>query len=80
MVRRCRPERRRDGADRDQWIRQVADSLSSAGQAEGKLDGPGMKRLASLETQIVKYMPGSGLAAYIAFRRLQAGYSVRLAT
>lgn len=65
---------------RDPWIRQVADSLSSAAQAQGKADGSGLTRLGSLEGQIVKYMPGSDLAAYVTFRKMQAAYSIALNT
>ncbi|MBY0232217.1 MAG: redoxin domain-containing protein [Gemmataceae bacterium] len=65
--------------EREQWYRQVADSLSSAAQAEGKMDGSGGRRLMSLEEQIAKAVPGSNLAGYVVFRRLQAGYSSALA-
>jgi len=63
--------------ERDPWIRQVADSLSSAVQA-GPTDKVPATRLASLEEQLVKHMPSSNLAAYVSFRRMQADYSVQL--
>jgi hypothetical protein len=66
--------------ERDPWIRQLADSLSSAAQAEGKATSAGLTRLGSLETQLVKYMPGANLTAYVTFRRLQAEYSISLST
>ncbi len=65
---------------RDPWIRQVADSLSSAAQAQAKADGTGLSRLGVLEAQLVKYMPGSDLAAYVTFRKLQSAYSIALST
>lgn len=65
-------------SERDPWIRQVADSLSSAAQAAGALPCPGMTRLLSLEKQLVGYMPGSNLAGYVVFRKLQAEYSIAL--
>jgi hypothetical protein len=63
---------------RDPWIRQVADSLSSAAQSSSPGDQTASKRLASLEAQLVKYMPGSNLTAYVAFRAMQADYSRKL--
>ncbi len=67
-------------AQREPFIRQVADSLSTAAQAGTKLDAPAFKRLASLEKQLVKHVPGANLTAYVAFRNMQADYSVRIAT
>jgi thiol-disulfide isomerase/thioredoxin len=64
--------------ERDPWYRQDADSLSSAAQAAGTATSAGLTRLAKLETEMVKYLPGSNLAAYITFRRLQAEYSIAL--
>jgi thiol-disulfide isomerase/thioredoxin len=64
---------------RDAWIRQLADSLSTAAQAGGTLDGPGMKRVLRLEQAVAEAMPGSNLAAYVAFREMQADYSVKIA-
>ena len=63
---------------RDPWIRQVADSLSTAAQSSGEGDKVAATRLATLEAQLVKYMPGSNLAAYVAFRAMQADYSRKL--
>jgi hypothetical protein len=71
------------GEERDPWIRQVADSLSSAVQAgtlEKSSDKTAATRLTTLEDQIVKAMPGSNLAGYVCFRRLQAEYSVALSS
>ena len=67
-----------DPKQRDPWIRQLADSLSSAAQAGTSAEAPAVVRLDSLEKQLVKAMPGSNLTAYVAFRRMQADYSVKL--
>jgi thiol-disulfide isomerase/thioredoxin len=64
--------------DRDPWIRQVADSLSTAAQGSPVTDKTALKRLASLEEQIIKVMEGSNLAAYVTFREMQADYSNKL--
>lgn len=67
-------------AERDPWVRQVADSLSSAVQAGTSLDSTAGTRLASLEKQLKQYMPaGHTLTGYVVFRRMQAEYSVKLA-
>jgi hypothetical protein len=63
--------------ERDPWIRQVADSLSTAAQASTK-ETSAQTRLASLEKQLVQYMPGSNLTGYVVFRALQADYNVKL--
>jgi hypothetical protein len=65
-------------SERDPWIRQVADSLSSAVQASPSGDATATARLASLEKQLVQHMQGSNLAGYVCFRRLQADYSSKL--
>lgn len=63
--------------DRDPWIRQVADSLSSAVQASPG-DTVASTRLATLEKQLVQHVPTSNLTAYVSFRRMQSDYSVKL--
>jgi hypothetical protein len=63
--------------ERDPWIRQVADSLSSAVQV-GNGDRSAVRRLATLEDQLIKAMPGSNLTAYVVFRGMQADYSVKI--
>lgn len=60
------------------WIRQVADSLSTAAQNSPTTDKTALNRLGSLESQIVKVMKGSDLAAYVAFRRVEAEYASKL--
>jgi hypothetical protein len=66
--------------ERDPWIRQVSDSLASAAQASAASDTAASTRLASLEKQLVQYVPGSNLTAYVVFRRLQADYSRKLSS
>jgi hypothetical protein len=66
------------GKERDPWIRQVADSLATAAQASSDKETVAATRLLSLEKQLLQYMPGSNLAAYIVFRRLQADNNRRM--
>jgi hypothetical protein len=61
--------------EREPWIRQVADSLSSAAQSADKT---ALTRLGRLVEQIVKVMPGTNLAAYVTFRQLQAEYTLKI--
>jgi hypothetical protein len=65
-------------SDREPWIRQVADSLSSAAQSSAPSDKTALTRLDRLVEQIVRAIPGSNLAAYATFRQLQAEYSVKI--
>jgi glutathione peroxidase-family protein len=58
--------------EREPWIRQVADSLGTAAQASPPGDSTALERLRNLEAQLVKYMPGHNLTAYITFREMQA--------
>jgi thiol-disulfide isomerase/thioredoxin len=64
--------------ERDPWIRQVADSLSTAASSSPKADTRAMTRMMSLEQQLNDKMPGSNLAAYVTFRELQANYAISL--
>jgi hypothetical protein len=66
--------------DREQWIRQVADSLSTAAQASPKDDTTALERLRNLEAALAKPMPTHNLTAYVTFREMQAEYSTRLAS
>jgi hypothetical protein len=63
---------------RETWIKQLADSLSTAASASPAPDSPGMTRLHTLVKQIVEAMRGSNLAAYVTFREMQASYALRL--
>ncbi len=72
IVAKVKPE------EREQWIHQIADCLSAAVQNSSERDRTAATRLARLEDQIVKAMPGSNLAGYIVFRALSAEYAVKL--
>jgi thiol-disulfide isomerase/thioredoxin len=62
-------------AQRDPWVRQVADSLSTAAQADPS-DRTAMTRLLKLEQQLTRDMPaGHALTAYVTYREMQAEYS-----
>jgi hypothetical protein len=65
------------GSERDMWVRQVADSLSTAVENSSG-DAAATTRLARLEQQVVTEAPGSPLAAYVVYRRLLAEYGVKL--
>jgi hypothetical protein len=65
------------GSERDMWLRQVADSLSTA--VENTAGDPAATgRLGRLEQQVATAAPGSPLAAYVVYRRLLADYAVKL--
>ncbi|HWG45163.1 MAG TPA: thioredoxin-like domain-containing protein [Gemmataceae bacterium] len=65
-------------AERDPWIRQVADSLSTAAQASETRDTAAMDRLINLEKQLGGSLPaGHKLTAYVTFREIQADFSRR---
>ena len=68
----CKPEQR------EPWLRQMADSLSTAAQNSPAGDRAAMKRLVQLEESMVKAAPGSNLAAYVTYREMQADYAVRI--
>jgi thiol-disulfide isomerase/thioredoxin len=63
---------------REPWLKQVADSLSSAVQASPPGDKTASERLNKLEEQLAKQMPGTNLAAYVAFREMTSDYAVKL--
>jgi hypothetical protein len=64
--------------DREQWIRQVADSLSNAAQSSPDGDKSAYERLVQLQTQCATDQPGSALAAYVTFREMSADYAGKL--
>jgi hypothetical protein len=72
LVAKVKPE------ERDAWIRQVADSLSTAASQAGKGDKAAMSRLVRLEQSLAEKMPGSNLAAYVTYREMQADYSLKI--
>ena len=64
--------------DRDQWVRQLADSLGAAAQASPKEDKAAYVRLQKFAEQLAHDQPGSALAGYVTFREMQADYAVKL--
>jgi len=65
-------------SEREPWYRQLADSLASAAQVIPSNSSPALKRLKALESQLVQFMPGANLTAYVAYRLLQAEYTTRI--
>ncbi len=61
-------------ADRDPWVRQVADSLSTAAQSDPSASSA-MSRLLDLERQLSSAQPNGSLTAYVTYREMQADYS-----
>jgi thiol-disulfide isomerase/thioredoxin len=66
--------------DREAWIKQLADSLSTAAQSSPPGEQTAMNRLQALVRQITGAMKGHNLAAYVTFREMQAQYALRLAS
>jgi peroxiredoxin len=66
------------GDQRDPWVRQVADCLSTAAQNSPADDKAAYRRLMKLEEQIVGAMPNSVLAGYVVFREISADYAARI--
>ncbi len=64
-----------DAKDRENWIKQMFDNLSSGTQAGSDL---AQKQLAALRQQIENNMPGSNLAAYGVYRELWAVYAPKI--
>lgn len=67
-----------DPAHQEVWIKQLADSLSGAADVE-KPDGPHVTRLKAIKESLSKGA-NRALAAYVAFRHLQAENNIALAT
>ena len=61
--------------DRNQWMRQMIDSIASAVQI-GAFPG-GLERLKTLETQFAHRTGKSPLVPYVAYRRLLADYTTQ---
>jgi peroxiredoxin len=61
-------------ADRDQWIKQLADMISSAVQDGSYPDG--LARLAKLEEKLKADKTSEELRAHVEFRRMQAAYGL----
>lgn len=64
--------------DRETWIRQVADSLSTAAQNSATSETAAAERLQRLEKQVVGAVPNTPLAAYVVYRHMQAENSMKL--
>src|SRR5262249_18936294 len=64
--------------ERDPWVRQVADCLSTAVQNSPPSDKTAFARLQRLDEQINTAMAGSNLAAYVAFRALSADSAMQI--
>jgi len=62
-------------AEAGPWVRQLADSLSTAVQASPASDSRAFDRLVKLAEKTAKEGPGSDLAAYVSFRELTSDYS-----
>jgi hypothetical protein len=63
---------------KDPWVRQVADCLSTAAQNSTTGDKAAYTRLVKLGEQYAASMPGSNLAGYVVFREISAEYAARL--
>jgi peroxiredoxin len=66
--------------DRASWLRQVADTLQLAASNSPASDSTALDRLASFSQQVGQSMPGSPVAAYIAFRELEADYAAKISS
>jgi thiol-disulfide isomerase/thioredoxin len=69
----------KEPADRVLWVKQLADTLSSAAQASPQSDRTALQRLQALAEQLQRSEPGSELAAYVAFRELNTDYTIKSA-
>ncbi|MFN4261190.1 MAG: thioredoxin-like domain-containing protein [Gemmataceae bacterium] len=63
---------------REQWLRQVADCLSTAAQSSPANDRTALDRLTTLAGHTAQSQPGSDVAAYFEFRVMTAQYSADL--
>jgi thiol-disulfide isomerase/thioredoxin len=61
-----------DAKDREGWYKQIFDNLSTLAQGG---DAPATKNLGTLCEQVVKGLPGSGLAAYGSYRKMWVEYT-----
>src|SRR5262249_13036487 len=65
-------------AEREQWIRQLADSFSTAAQSSAATEKRAYQRLLAVEKQLTAKLPGQNLTAYVTFREMQAEYAAKL--
>jgi TolA-binding protein len=66
-------------AERDQWLRQLVDSLSAAAQASLEGDTRAIQALSQTADKYARERPGSDLAAYAAFRLLSTEHAAGVA-
>src|SRR5262249_2100872 len=64
--------------ERETWLKQLADNLSTAAQNSPAADKAAYTRLGQVKAQVVKGLPGSTLAGYVTFRHLWAEYGPQL--
>ena len=74
LVAHAKPE------DRASWARQMVDTLQLAASNSPASDRTALDRLASLSQQLQQSMPGSPMAAYVAFRELEADYAAKISS
>jgi thiol-disulfide isomerase/thioredoxin len=67
------------GEQQEQWLRQLADSLSAAAQSAPTEKAP-YERLLAWRDRVVKQGANAPLAAYVVFREMAAEYAIKLAT
>jgi thiol-disulfide isomerase/thioredoxin len=60
------------GNDAEQWVKQLADSLSAAAQNSAGGEKAAQIRLAALKDKVVRDVPGTPLAGYVVYRDMQA--------
>jgi hypothetical protein len=76
LIERITPKVKPD--EREQWIHQLADCLSTAAQCSPDGEKGAYQKLVRLEEQVVKSQPGSPLAAYVTYREMSADYAPNL--
>jgi thiol-disulfide isomerase/thioredoxin len=70
---------RKPAAERETWVKQIFDNLSTAAQYSDEKDTRAITRLIQLRDQACKDHPGTNLAAYGTFRTLWAQYIPKIA-
>src|SRR5262249_6698989 len=68
-----------DDKDKEDWLRQIADSLSSASQASATTDMAAQKDLEGYADHYAKTFPGTAIAAYFGYRAITADYGRKMA-
>jgi thiol-disulfide isomerase/thioredoxin len=67
------------GEQQEQWVKQLADSLSAAAQSN-PAEKVAYERLTALRDRVLKQSATGALAAYVVFREMSADYAMRLNT